>query len=193
MINPQTDKGVLFIISAPSGTGKTTLCRYVRDRFTDMAYSVSYTTRAPRPGERPEADYHFITRDEFERGIRNRQWAEWAKVHDNYYGTSATFLDRILGQGGNILLDIDVQGAQQILRRYPQAVTIFIMPPSPDELRTRLQKRAADSPETIAKRVKNAVQEMAMRYMYRHIIVNDRLEDAVEQLLSVIGRYYASS
>ncbi len=193
MINPQTDKGVLFIISAPSGTGKTTLCRYVRDRFTDMAYSVSYTTRAPRPGERPEADYHFITRDEFERGIRNCQWAEWAKVHDNYYGTSATFLDRILGQGGNILLDIDVQGAQQILRRYPQAVTIFIMPPSPDELRIRLQKRAADSPETIAKRVKNAVQEMAMRYMYRHIIVNDRLEDAVEQLLSVIGRYYASS
>ncbi len=189
MINPQTDKGVLFIISAPSGAGKTTLCRYVKERFTDMAYSVSYTTRSPRPGERPGVDYCFITRDEFERGIRNRKWAEWAKVHDHYYGTSAAFLDRILGEGSKVLLDIDVQGAQQILKRHPQAVTIFIMPPSSDVLRIRLQKRAADSPETIAKRIENASQEMEMRHQYRHIIVNDCLNDAVEQLLAIIGRY----
>ncbi len=193
MINPQTDKGVLFIISAPSGAGKTTLCRYVRDRFKDMAYSVSYTTRPPRPGEQPGVDYHFISRDEFERGIRTRQWAEWAKVHDNYYGTSSAFLNRILDQGGNVLLDIDVQGARQVLESHPQAVTIFIMPPTLDELRNRLQDRASDSPETIAKRITNASQEMAMRYQYRHIIVNDRLNDAVEQLIDVIGRYYASS
>ncbi len=193
MINPQTDKGVLFIISAPSGAGKTTLCRYVRDRFKDMEYSVSYTTRPPRPGEQPGVDYHFISRDEFERGIRTRQWAEWAKVHDNYYGTSSAFLNRILDQGGNVLLDIDVQGARQVLESHPQAVTIFIMPPTLDELRNRLQDRASDSPETIAKRITNASQEMAMRHQYRHIIVNDRLNDAVEQLIDVIGRYYASS
>jgi len=191
-INSQTDKGVLFIISAPSGAGKTTLCRYVRERFTDMTYSVSYTTRLPRPEEQPGVDYHFINRDEFERGICNRQWAEWAKVHDNYYGTSAAFLDRIIGQGDNVLLDIDVQGARQILKRYPQAVTIFIMPPSLDELRIRLQNRAADSPGTIAKRIKNAAQEMEMRHHYRHIIVNDCLNDAVKQLLALIGRYYTN-
>ncbi len=193
MINPQTDKGILFIISAPSGTGKTTLCRYARDRFPDMAYSVSYTTRPPRSEERPGVDYHFITQDEFERGIRNDQWAEWAKVHDNYYGTSATFLDRILGRGDNVLLDIDVQGTQRILRCYTQAVTIFIMPPSLDELKIRLQERAADSPETIAKRIKNAPQEMEMSCQYRHIIVNDRLDDAVKQLLAVIARYLLST
>ena len=191
MIKPQTDKGILFIISAPSGAGKTTLCRYVREHFTDMVYSISYTTRAPRSGEREGADYHFITRDKFERGIRSSQWAEWAKVHDNYYGTSATFLDRILDKEGKVLLDIDVQGAQQILKYHPQAVTIFIMPPSLDELRNRLQNRASDSPETIAKRIENAILEMEMRHQYRHIIVNDRLNDAVKQLLSVIGGYYA--
>ncbi len=193
MINPQVDKGALFIISAPSGAGKTTLCHYVRERFTDMVYSVSYTTRSPRPGEQQGADYHFISEDEFECGIRNSQWAEWAKVHDNHYGTSAVFLDHVLGQGGNVLLDIDVQGTRQILKRYPQAVTMFIMPPSLDELRIRLLDRAADSPETIAKRLKNAALEMALSHQYRHIIVNDLLDDAVEQLVSIIGRYYISS
>ncbi|MDM8540794.1 guanylate kinase [Desulfococcaceae bacterium HSG9] len=193
MINNQTDKGVLFIISAPSGAGKTTLCRYVRERFTDMVYSISYTTRALRPGDVEGADYYFITKDEFERGILNSQWAEWAEVHGNYYGTSATFLDRILNKGGKVLLDIDVQGSQQILKCHPQAVTIFIMPPSLDELRSRLQNRASDSPEIIAKRIKNAILEMEMRHQYRHIIVNDRLNDAVERLLSVIERYYTDT
>lgn len=190
IIPTKKNKGALFIISAPSGAGKTTLCRYVTERHPDMVYSISSTTRAPRSDEQPGVDYFFVTRDEFERGIRANQWAEWAKVHDNYYGTSAAFLDRALARGDNLLLDIDVQGARQILERYPQAITIFIMPPSLDELKRRLEQRGMDSPETIAKRIKNASQEMAMRRLYRHIIVNDRLDEAVERLLEIIGRYY---
>ncbi len=187
-IQPKKNKGALFIISAPSGAGKTTLCRYVTECHPEMAYSISSTTRAPRSDEKQGVDYFFVTRDEFERGIRANQWAEWAKVHDHYYGTSAAFLDRALARGDNLLLDIDVQGARQILKRYPQAITIFIMPPSLDELRQRLERRGMDSPETIAKRIKNASQEMAMRHRYRHIIVNDRLDEAVAQLLDIIDK-----
>ena len=182
-------RGILFIISAPSGAGKSTLCRAVRDRFADLVYSVSYTTRSPRSGEQKGVDYHFIVKDEFEKGIASGRWAEWAEVHDHYYGTSADFLDGELSIGRDILLDIDIQGTRQILQRYPDGVTIFIMPPSLETLKSRLQSRGTDSPEVIAVRLKNAREEMAQKNLYRHIITNDRLTDAVAELIAIFEKY----
>ena len=182
-------RGILFIISAPSGAGKSTLCRAVLDRFTDLVYSVSYTTRSPRSGEQKGVDYHFIVKDEFEKGIASGRWAEWAEVHDHYYGTSADFLDGELSIGRDILLDIDIQGTRQILQRYPDGVTTFIMPPSLETLKSRLQSRGTDSPEVIAVRLKNAREEMAQKNLYRHIITNDRLTDAVAELIAIFEKY----
>ena len=181
--------GVLFVMSAPSGAGKSTLCRAVLDRFSDLVYSVSYTTRAPRSGEQNGRDYHFITKDEFEKGIVRDRWAEWAEVHGHYYGTSADFLNQELSAGRDILLDIDIQGTRKILQRYPQAVTLFIMPPSLETLKSRLQSRGTDSPEVIAVRLKNADEEMAQKGLYHHIIVNDRLTDAVAELIDIFEKY----
>jgi guanylate kinase len=180
---------LLFVISAPSGAGKSTLCRAVLDRFPDLVYSVSSTTRSPRGGEQNGKDYHFITKDEFEKGIARGRWAEWAEVHDHYYGTSADFLNGELSGGRDILLDIDIQGTRKILQRYPDAVTIFIMPPSLETLKSRLQSRGTDSPEAIAVRLQNAAEEMAQKDLYRHIIINDRLTDAVGELIVVFEKY----
>ena len=123
-------RGSLFIISAPSGAGKTTLTKAVLDRFTDILYSISYTTRELRSGEQDGVDYYFIAKNNFKKGINKAKWAEWAEVHGNYYGTSAEFIDKNLAAGRHILLDIDVQGTIQLLERYPDSITIFIMPPS---------------------------------------------------------------
>ena len=182
-------QGVLFIISAPSGAGKSTLCRAVLNRFSDLVYSVSYTTRSLRGGEQNGVDYQFISKNEFERRISQGRWAEWAKVHGHYYGTSADFLDGELNDGRDILLDIDIQGAGQILQRYPDGVTIFIMPPSLKTLKSRLQSRGTDSPEVIAVRLKNAQDEIAQKDVYRHIIINDRLTDAIAELIAIFERY----
>ncbi|MDO9265066.1 MAG: guanylate kinase [Desulfosalsimonadaceae bacterium] len=178
--------GRLFIISAPSGAGKTTLCRAIRDLFPDLRYSVSYTTRPPRTGEQEGQDYFFISADEFKNSIERNTWAEWAQVHDHFYGTSAEFIDRHLSQGHDILLDIDVNGTRQILARYPESITIFILPPTFETLKERLLKRGTDSAQTIARRLKNAEMEIARKGMYQHIIVNDRLPDAVEALAAII-------
>ena len=181
--------GQLFILSAPSGAGKSTLCHALRKRFPEILYSISYTTRKPRKGEKNGIDYYFIPRDEFEAGIDRGQWAEWAQVHDNYYGTSADLLDRGLKRGQDILLDIDVQGMRQIVKRYSSAVTIFIVPPSLEVLRGRLEERGTDSPEVIAVRLKNARKEMAQKDLYHHIIVNDQLAEAVADLIDIFEKY----
>ena len=188
-VGAPVSEGLLFIISAPSGAGKSTLCRAVLDRFADLQYSISYTTRQPRNGEQNGVDYHFIADDEFEKGIACNRWAEWAKVHGNYYGTAADFIDRGLADRRDILLDIDVQGTHRILKRYPDGITIFIMPPSLDTLRHRLEARGTDSPEVIAVRLKNARREMAQKSLYRHVIVNDRREAAVAELIGLVERY----
>ncbi|MGD8304807.1 MAG: guanylate kinase [Desulfobacterales bacterium] len=176
----------MFIISAPSGAGKTTLCREVHRQFPQMLYSVSYTSRKPRSGERDGIDYHFIDTDEFKHGIDAGRWAEWALVHGNYYGTSADFLDEGLQAGKDILLDLDVQGTRQLLKRYTECVAIFIRPPSLEVLRQRLEKRGTDSAESIAVRLKNAEKEMAQQDLYRHVIVNDQLSAALKELISVV-------
>ena len=182
-------RGHLFVVSAPSGAGKTTLCRAVREHFTDMLYSVSYTTRSPRKGEKNAIDYHFISRLEFEKGIDEGQWIEWARVHGNYYGTSAAFISKGLDAGKDILLDIDVQGAMQIYAAYPDCILIFIEPPSPETLRQRLEARGLDSEAVITQRLRNAKTEMANKDTYHHVIVNDQLETAKKQLISVIEKY----
>ena len=182
-------KSFIFIISAPSGAGKTTLCKAALAAFADIRYSVSFTTRPPRPGEENGRDYVFVTVPEFEAGIRSGRWAEWARVHGNYYGTSADVLAQSLSSGCDILLDIDVQGAQQICARFPESVTIFIMPPSLEVLRQRLVSRGTDRPEVIALRIENAGREMAQRDVYRHVVVNDDLETAITELIHIIDSY----
>ena len=182
-------RGHLFIISAPSGAGKTTLAKAVLQQFTDMLYSISYTTRNPRAEERDGVDYHFISKQDFKKGIKKGRWAEWAEVYGNYYGTSAEFIEKSLSSGCDILLDIDVQGTLQILKHYPDSVTIFILPPSVNALRKRLEMRGSDSKAVIEKRLVNARKEMAQKKMYRHIIVNDTLSSAIEEISAIFKKY----
>lgn len=183
-------RGHLFIISAPSGAGKTTLAKAVLQQFTDMLYSISYTTRNPRAEERDGVDYHFISKQDFKKGIKKGRWAEWAEVYGNYYGTSAEFIEKSLSSGCDILLDIDVQGTLQILKHYPDSVTIFILPPSVNALRKRLEMRGSDSQAVIEKRLVNARKEMAQKKMYRHIIVNDTLSSAIEEISAIFKKYH---
>lgn len=181
--------GHLFIISAPSGAGKTTLAKAVLQQFSDMLYSISYTTRKSRAEERDGVDYHFVSKQDFKKGIKKGRWAEWAEVHGNYYGTSAEFIGKNLSSGCDILLDIDIQGTLQILKHYPESVTIFILPPSMNALRKRLEMRGSDSQAVIENRLENARKEIAQKDFYRHIIVNDKLSVAIEELISIIEGY----
>ena len=180
-------RGTLFILSAPSGAGKTTLCQALRGRFPALKYSVSVTTRPPRKGECDGVDYFFVSREDFYARLEKDGWAEWAEVYGNYYGTSAAFLDRALAAGEDVLLDIDVQGTRQILRMYPECVTIFIMPPSIEALRERLEKRGSDSAEVIEKRLVSARAEMAQKDLYRYVVVNDSLPDALAELTRLVA------
>jgi len=185
--------GRLIIISAPSGGGKTTLCHALRQRMPDLGYSVSFTTRPPRPGEQDGVDYHFIDVDEFEKGIAEKRWAEWAVVHGNLYGTSAEYLQRALADGQDILLDIDTEGTRQLLAHFPDSLTIFIEPPSMKVLAQRLAGRGTDDPETVARRLRDAEKEMAQRGMYRHRIVNGRLDETLETLTALVAKARAGT
>jgi len=185
----ESGSGHIFILSAPSGAGKTTLGRALREEFPHIRYSISHTTRSPRKGETDGVDYHFISREDFEEGIRSGHWAEWARVHDHYYGTSAAFLDREIAHGRDVLLDIDVQGTRQLLQHYPDSITIFIMPPDIAELRKRLELRGTDRPETIEKRLTAAEEEINQRHIYRHVVINDQLPEAIAELFDVIRQY----
>ena len=185
----RSHRGNLFILSAPSGAGKTTLRKAVCSRCPDMQYAVSYTTRSPRTGEKFGRDYYFIDRSEFEAGIKQNRWVEWARVHGNYYGTSDDFIVQGLSQGKDILLDIDVQGTLKILKRYPRAVTIFILPPSMDILRHRLESRGTDRQEEIERRLLEAEKEVGQKSHYRHVVINDDVSIAVDELVSIIQSY----
>jgi guanylate kinase len=179
--------GRLFVVSAPSGAGKTTLCRAARNRLPDLVYSVSTTTRKPRTGEKEGRDYFFVSETQFREGIDTGRWLEWAKVHDNYYGTSARLVTGHLIAGQDVLMDIDVQGAQQVVHHYPDAITIFIAVPSLAVLRQRLMARGLDDTAVIAKRLKNARTEMDRQWMYRHVVVNDDLDTAIEQFVAILA------
>ncbi|PIE61667.1 MAG: guanylate kinase [Desulfobacterales bacterium] len=179
--------GKLFILSAPSGTGKTTLIRQILNRFKQVFYSVSHTTRLPRKGEVHGKDYFFTDKATFKTLIDSHQMLEWAKVHDNYYGTSKAFVQDQLALGNSIILDIDVQGGRQIMETDLDPVSIFIMPPSLEVLEQRLRGRGTDSDAVILTRLKNAKIEMAQHDAYTHVVINDRLEDAVTELTDIFA------
>lgn len=179
-------KGNVFIISAPSGAGKTTLCKEIIRIMPDTRFSVSYTTRRPRPGEIDGKDYIFVNEDTFKRMIENDEFAEWAEVHGNYYGTSMKALNDIIESGQDVILDIDVQGAQQMRDRFGTGVYIFVLPPSLDVLRKRLEERGQNSLEEIERRVRKAVEEIREYKKYDYVIVNDVFEDALNALWAII-------
>ncbi len=185
----QKHNGKLLILSAPSGAGKTTLRVALCEKFPQIAYSVSHTTRKPRQGEVPGRDYHFIDKDEFLQGAEEGRWAEWAEVHGNYYGTSARYIQRCLEQGCFVLLDIDVQGAEKILKNFPDAVTIFVKPPSMEVLRNRLFGRGSDKAEDLETRLANAKWEMSQSHTYKHTIVNDDLDEAINEFIGIVRQY----
>ncbi len=178
----------LFIVSAPSGAGKTTLVRELLKRFDRLSYSVSHTTRAPRGKERDGVDYFFISLEAFEDKIARGHWLEWARVHGNYYGTSRAFVEDSLRQGRSLVLDIDVQGAEQIMASGLNPVTVFILPPNFESLIQRLSGRGTDDPDVITRRLEAAAEEMARKDRYRYVVVNDDLERAVAELTAIVDR-----
>lgn len=179
-------EGIFFVISAPSGAGKTSLCKEIIDIFPELRQSVSYTTRPMRSGEVHGVDYNFVTRETFDRMIDDNAFAEWAEVHGNRYGTAIETLQAARAQGKDLLLDIDCQGAKQIKEKYGEGVFIFILPPSVEELKRRLLGRNTDSSETIEQRIKNAEGEIREASWYDYVIVNDDFEKALEELKSII-------
>ncbi len=179
-------RGTLFVVSAPSGAGKTTLCRELRERVSGLAYSVSVTTRAPRPGEIPDQDFHFVTETQFRAMLARDEFAEWATVHGNSYGTRARPVEEALARGQDLLLDIDTQGAAKLRSRYPEAVLVFIVAPSMAELETRLRERRSDGEAEIARRLRRARDEVALWRMYDYLVVNQDVKEALEQLAAII-------
>ncbi len=176
----------VFIISAPSGSGKSTLVNVVRRTLPNLEFSISYTTRGPRGAEKNGCEYFFITREQFEEMIRNDEFLERANVFGNYYGTAKRFMNKAAADGKDLLLDIDVQGAQQIKAKLPDAVSVFILPPNRAELERRLRERSQDSEEVIQKRLKAAGREIENYWKYDYILVNDRLEDSVDTLNAIL-------
>ncbi|MDM7926915.1 MAG: guanylate kinase [bacterium] len=178
--------GKLFVLSSPSGGGKTTVLSEVLRRDPTLRYSVSATTRPPRPGERDGVDYHFMDPGEFDRRIRSGGFLEWAEVHGNRYGTP---VEPVLGwveAGERVILDLDVQGALDVKRSAPRSVLIFLLPPSLSALRERLERRGTDRPDAVQSRLAAAEREMAQCEQYDFVIFNDRLEDAVDCLQAVL-------
>ncbi|MBI5663967.1 MAG: guanylate kinase [Nitrospirae bacterium] len=178
--------GTLFVISAPSGAGKTTLCRQLLKKNPDIKLSVSYTTRQPRKGERNQIDYTFISKSRFMKMIEKGEFAEWATVHGQLYGTSIKRLKALNRAGYDIILDIDIHGAMQLKKRYENAVYIFILPPSAEVLKERLVNRKTDSKDVIATRLDNAKREIPFYKDYDYIVINDKLDKAYKELESII-------
>lgn len=178
-------RGSIFIVSAPSGTGKTTILQRLLAELPALCFSVSHTTRPPRPGESQGKDYHFVSRQQFEAMRADNIFLEWAEVHGNFYGTSRSVVEETIAKGIDVVLDIDVQGARQVTAK-TETISIFIAPPSRDELRRRLALRGTDTEQTINLRLENAVKEMEAAGVYRHIIINDSLAEAVEMCRAVV-------
>ncbi|RJR21881.1 MAG: guanylate kinase [Nitrospiraceae bacterium] len=184
--NNKINKGTLFVISAPSGAGKTTLCLKLLKKNPDIKLSVSFTTRKPRSRETNNVDYTFVSKARFMKMIDKGEFAEWATVHGNLYGTSIKRLKELNSAGYDIILDIDTNGARQLKKRYENAIYIFILPPSFEVLKERLVDRRTDSGEVIARRLDNAKNEIACYKDYDYIVVNDRLDKAYRELESIV-------
>ncbi|MEX2523671.1 MAG: guanylate kinase [Gammaproteobacteria bacterium] len=177
--------GNLFIVSAPSGTGKTTLVQALTDTIPDLFVSVSHTTRPQRPSEEGGVNYHFVDRKTFDAMAGREQFLEYARVFDHYYGTSRVWVEEQLARGSDIILEIDWQGGRQIRSLMPGAIGIFILPPSYESLQKRLQARG-DAPETVARRMRDATRELSHYAEYDYLVINDDLETALGQLADII-------
>ena len=175
-----------IILSAPSGGGKTTIARELLRRRSDVGYSISCTTRLPRPGESSGTDYHFLTREEFLRRRAAGEFAESAEVHGNLYGTLRSEIARVLSCGQHVVMDIDVQGARQMREAFPKAVTVFVLPPSGEVLLDRLRARKTESPEQLVARLHSALQELRAVDEYEYVVVNDDLEHAVQRVEAIL-------
>ena len=180
------ENGLLFVVSAPSGTGKTTLCRAMTQMFPELHYSISYTTRPPRPGDENGRDYYFISPADFQERIDRNDFAEWAEIYGCRYGTSRSLLEKIRGEGRDVILDIDGQGARQLRKQDLEGTFIFLLPPSLAELRRRLSLRGTEGKAAMQERLRKAQAEMAEARGYDYVIVNDDLEKAKDQLKAVI-------
>ena len=179
-------KPTMLILSSPSGAGKTTLARKLRARFPEFEVSISHTTRKPRPGEMDGREYHFVDTDQFQTMVDQDLFAEWAHFHTSRYGTSKAEVDRIFGDGKRILFDIDWQGTEQLLKAYPDAMAVFVLPPSMTELAKRLRGRKTDDEAEIRVRLSNAREELRHYTLYQHLICNDDLDAAFADLEALV-------
>ncbi|MFQ5847327.1 MAG: guanylate kinase [Candidatus Methylomirabilales bacterium] len=177
---------LLVVVSAPSGAGKTSLCGEAVRRNPGLTHSISYTTRAPRSHEVEGRDYHFVDEATFQRMVRAGDFAEWARVHGHFYGTSRHLLEAELGAGRDVILDIDTQGAAQLRQVYPEGVFVFVLPPSWEQLEERLRARQSEASDEIERRLRRAQEEMTYFHEYDYVIINDVLEQAVGDLCAII-------
>lgn len=181
-----TPKGVLLVVSGPSGAGKGTICQMLRDKLPDLGYSISVTTRQPRTGEVDGVNYFFKTVPEVKKMIAQGDLLEYAEVYGNYYGTPRKYVEDLLNSGRDVLLEIDIQGALQIKKRFPEGVFVFIVPPSLDELSARIYKRGTDSEDVIKRRMASAAGELTYAAEYDYIIVNDVAQKAAQKVLTIM-------
>lgn len=191
-------KGILLVFSGPSGAGKGTVCSALRQDNPGLYLSVSATTRPPRSGERDGVHYYFLKKEDFRKMIDEGQLLEWAEVYGNYYGTPRRFVEEAMDRGDDVILEIDIQGALQVKEKIPEAVLIFIAPPSMSELRSRLTARGTDTPEEIEKRLSCTVAEMKLASRYDYIIINDEIARVLDKVRAIITaeksrpRYFVS-
>lgn len=180
------DEGILLVVSGPSGAGKGTICGAIREMYPALEYSTSMTTRAPRKGETEGVSYFFRTDEEFEQLIREDAFLEYARVYDHYYGTPKKYVLDKIKEGKSVLLEIDIQGAMQVKKRYPKGVFVYIVPPSLEILSQRIHDRGTDSEEVIRNRLAQITNELSLAHQYDYIVVNDVLEEAVRKTSAII-------
>lgn len=180
-------KGLLIVISGPSGAGKGTLCKVLLERNKELKLSVSCTTRSPRAAEREGSNYFFITKDKFDEMMEKDEFLEYAEVYGNYYGTPMSYVNKTLEEGNDVILEIDIQGALKVKNKYPDGVFIFIMPPTMDELKNRIKKRGSETEESLLRRFKAAFEELNYISSYNYVVVNDVIDTAVNKLESIIS------
>ncbi|EIW01033.1 MULTISPECIES: guanylate kinase [Thermoanaerobacter] len=182
----EKEKGLLIVLSGPSGAGKGTICKALMEKEKNLKLSISATTRQPRSGEIEGKNYFFKSEEEFEKMIENDSFLEWAKVYGHYYGTPKDFVLKNLEEGNDVVLEIDIQGALKIKEKFPEGVFIFILPPSMEELKNRIKKRGTETEEEIIKRFKSAYEELNYVSRYNYVVINDSVEEAVEKIRAII-------